>query len=782
LGTKNNISRQITTEGLPHLTANQLKAIFKANPVPIYIWQRIEKDFKLIGYNEPALSITNGKIKNYLEIKASKLYQDIPDIFNELTKCYKEKITLERDMPYLYISTRKKKHLSVRYFYIPPDLVMVITKDISESQLTEAALKESENKYQAFIEKTQDGILITQDNPVQIVFASPAMAEITGYSIEELKSLKPHAIKQLIHPEDFKSFTHNYIKLLSKNQPALHLEFRGIKKNSSQIWLSISFSKITYGDKPCVLAIFKDITEPQRTKKQLAEINKCLISFGSDSNENINKLTAVCGELMGGFCALYNRMDKGLLCSIGKWHTPPDFNPADKPEDCICYDVIKEGSDQLWVVRNLPQTTYVKTDPNVIKYKLMTYIGRAVKRGKEAVGAICVVFQKDYVPSYSDRELLGIIASALGVEEERLQAYKALQDSRETARALLNSSSAIEMLVKPDTTILLANEAAAASLGKSVNKLTGTSAADILQPEVRNRRGSLFNKVIQTGKSVRFEDQRKEIWFDTTFYPILDENRKVDRVAIYALDITERKRAHEEKVKLLKQLAKAEKLTTLGQAASTVVHEINNPLDIISTKLYLLEKSMAVNDENLLLLEHVNKIKQQVFRLGYLANTILTYARPPSTIFKTIDINNILQQAIDSLSDQLTETVELKINMEKKIISINGDAIGLEIVFKNLILNALEARKKQIKIIISTKLYDQNIAEITIKDNGVGIKQKDLDNIFKTFFTTKRESGGTGLGLAISRKIIEQHNNGTINIESKLNEGTKVSIHFPISQ
>ena len=384
--TKNNISHQITTEDLSHLTANQLKALFRAIPVPTYIWQRIEKNFKLINYNEAALSITNGFVKDYIGIKASELYRDIPNVFNELSKCYKKKVTIERTMPYLYKSTGKKKQLSVKYSYISPDLVMVFTKDISEWQITETALKESENKYQAFIEKTQDGIIIVQDDPVQIVFASPAMAEITGYSVEELKSFKSDKINKLIHPEDLKTFKHNFKKQFSENQPLLHLVFRGIKKDDSQIWLSISFSKINYGSNSCVLAIFKDITEHQRTKKQLAEVNKCLLSFGNDSNENINKLTAVCGELMGGLCALYNRLDRGMLCSIGKWHTPPDFNPADKPEDCICYDVIKEGSDRLWVVRNLPETKYVKTDPNVIKYKLMTYIGNAVKRDKEAVG------------------------------------------------------------------------------------------------------------------------------------------------------------------------------------------------------------------------------------------------------------------------------------------------------------------------------------------------------------------------------------------------------------
>lgn len=1055
MSTKNNISHQITTEKSPPLTANQLKTIFHANPVPTYIWQKIEKDFKLIDYNDAALSITMGKIKDNLGITTRELFHNNLEIANEISECFLKKTTFELTMPYLYKTTGEKKHLSVKYSYITPDLVVVFTKDISEWQLTETALKESENKYQTFIEKTQDGILIAQNDPVQIVFASPPMAEITGYSIKELKSLNPIKIKELIH---LKNFAHNYQKQLKENQPPLHFEFCGIRKDGSQIWLSVSLSKINYGAKPCVLAIFKDITEREQAKEKLKKINQCFLNFGSDSNENIKKITAVCGELMEGVCALYNKLDKGVLCSKEKWQTPPSYNPVDKPEGHICYDVIKEGSNRIWHVRNLHKTKYQKTDPNVIKYNLKTYIGAAIQCSKRVVGAICAVYDKDFVPTPEDRELFGIIVSAIGVEEERLQAdnlvhaqrdlaiklnntndltkglditletalnmskmdgggiylfdditgylhlkvhkglspefvsntsfydadsknvtlvkageplyikhqefnvflsdielnegllticaipiydkkrvigcinmashtlmeipefaritletitaeigsiinrlkaEQAQRESEETARALLDSSSAIEMLVKPDTTILMANEAAAASLGKSINKLIGTSAAKILPHQVRNRRSSLFNNVIQTGEPVRFEDQKKGKWFDTTFYPILDENGKVDRVAIYAHDITDVKKSQEEilritkavesssdaiwisdtegkpiyrnpamtallgydkikieagaceiyddrelvlkifsnvlrgdswngtvklktgkgeiklvslhadavkdekekiigiicihrdisevikaqqeKVKFLKQLAKAEKLTTLGQAASMVVHEINNPLDIISTKLYMLEKSMTSNDQNSLLMEHVNKIKHQVYRLSYLANTILNYLRPQSAIFKTVDINNILQRAIESLSDQLAEFADLKINLKEKISHVNGDAIGLEIVFKNIILNALEARQNKIKIFISTKLFSHNFVEITIKDNGVGIAKKDLDNIFKTFFSTKLHSGGTGLGLAISRKIIKQHS-GTINIKSKLNEGTTVSIQLPIAQ
>ncbi len=172
-------------------------------------------------------------------------------------------------------------------------------------------------------------------------------------------------------------------------------------------------------------------TELKRTEERLVKISDCFLNFGSVPPENINRLTALCGELLGATCALYNRLDRGLLYSWGQWNVPPDYNPVDKPDGHICYDVIKKAGEKVLVVSNLPETHYAQTDPNVIPYKLQTYIGRAVKFGNAYVGSLCVVYQDDFVPSEGDKRLMGIIASAIGVEEKRKQAEDELRQSEE---------------------------------------------------------------------------------------------------------------------------------------------------------------------------------------------------------------------------------------------------------------------------------------------------------------------------------------------------------------
>jgi len=175
-----------------------------------------------------------------------------------------------------------------------------------------------------------------------------------------------------------------------------------------------------------------------KSEERLSKINECFLHFSTDAVENINRLTKLCGELMNATCALYNRLDGNMLCSLGKWNAPADYNPIDKPDGHICYDVIQQPEDKLFIVRDLPNTVYAQSDPNVLKYDLKTYVGYPIKCGGKHIGSLCVVYQQDMEFDKEQERIMMIIASAIEVEEERNIADQELKNAYDKLRQMQN--------------------------------------------------------------------------------------------------------------------------------------------------------------------------------------------------------------------------------------------------------------------------------------------------------------------------------------------------------
>ncbi len=210
----------------------------------------------------------------------------------------------------------------------------------------------------------------------------------------------------------------------------------------------------------------------KRNRDRLERINHELLQLGPDHDANINRLTALCGEMLGATCALYNRLQGGLLCAKGQWQTPPDFKAADTPEGHICYDLIQDNREDPVLITDLSRTSYRDSDPNVRAYGLETYFGHVVRCEGRPVGSLCVVYVTDYRPSDGDRQVLGIIAGAIGNEDTRKQAEAALRESQQRLMDIIN--------FLPDATLVISNEGRVIAWNRAMEELTGIRAAEML--------------------------------------------------------------------------------------------------------------------------------------------------------------------------------------------------------------------------------------------------------------------------------------------------------------
>ncbi len=170
-----------------------------------------------------------------------------------------------------------------------------------------------------------------------------------------------------------------------------------------------------------------EIAERKKEEERLDKVNKCFLSFGPNPDDNINKIVETAGLIFKGTCALYNKEEGAVLCTKGGWNIPENFKEEDNKEGHICYDVISKNKDEPFVINGLDETLYAKTDPNVTKYKLKTYVGCAVKAHGKAIGSLCVVFQKNRTFNANELKIFYILAEALGVEEERKKAEDVLE-------------------------------------------------------------------------------------------------------------------------------------------------------------------------------------------------------------------------------------------------------------------------------------------------------------------------------------------------------------------
>nr|MBU1327927.1 diguanylate cyclase [Candidatus Omnitrophota bacterium] len=300
--------------------------------------------------------------------------------------------------------------------------------------------------------------------------------------------------------------------------------------------------------------------EHQVIENHFIKLNKCFLSFGSDPIENINRLVALCGELMSATCVLYNRLDGDMLCSIGKWNTPSDCSLADKAKGHICYDVIKYASDDVVFIRHLQNTPYVNSDVNVKKYGLETYIGQAVKFNGKYMGALCVVYQKDFVPTSEEENLMELIASAIGIEEDRNITIEALKKGGQEKALLLNNMPSLVVYQDTANRIIWANKATAEAFSITTELLEGK----ICYKAFHNTDKPCKNcPVVRSCKTGNIEEEEMvapdgRVWIIRGI-PVRDNANNVKGILEVAKNITENKKSQKKLELLNENLLKSNK-------------------------------------------------------------------------------------------------------------------------------------------------------------------------------------------------------------------------------
>jgi PAS domain S-box-containing protein len=251
-------------------------------------------------------------------------------------------------------------------------------------------------------------------------------------------------------------------------------------------------------------------------------------------------------------------------------------------------------------------------------------------------------------------------------------------------------------------------------------------------------------------------------------------------------DISQRK-------KIEQQLIRSERMVSLGEMASGMAHEINQPLLSITLGIEnMFLKMMQVNAvDEIYFHDKSEKIFEDISRIGRIIDHVRAFSRDQDEyIFTSFDINDSIKNAISMISEQFKHHgINLIFKLDEKTLPLFGNTYRFEQVILNLLTNAKDAIEEKMKtsksnfektILIRT-YHDVHTNYVEVKDNGSGIKSDKIDRIMLPFYTTKETGKGTGLGLSISFGIIKELN-GNIDIESNPNSGTTFRISLPVPE
>jgi len=257
---------------------------------------------------------------------------------------------------------------------------------------------------------------------------------------------------------------------------------------------------------------------------------------------------------------------------------------------------------------------------------------------------------------------------------------------------------------------------------------------------------------------------------------LIEERNLINTVAQEIGIMVEHREALEEKDRLRKQLLHADRLVTIGQLASGIAHEINEPLSNILGFAQLALKS-SKNPEQIE--KDLRKIVEASLYTREVIKKLLMFARQSPSVKDYFDLNDVIVKNVELFNIRFkNDAINLKLALGDDLPQIKADVSQISQVLINLLMNALQAMPEGGDLTVSTWKEEDSVC-LSVEDRGVGMTEEVMSKIFVPFFTTKDIDQGTGLGLAVVHGIVSSHN-GRIDVESEAGKGSKFTVGLPL--
>jgi two-component system sensor histidine kinase HydH len=387
--------------------------------------------------------------------------------------------------------------------------------------------------------------------------------------------------------------------------------------------------------------------------------------------------------------------------------------------------------------------------------------------------------KKKFEGKLSDEELSFITGSYDRYMFEMIKLMKEGKSAHEKffADIILNSIDAIVGFNNEDE-VFLWNKGAEKIFGWTKDEMTGKNFSVIVPKELLDKGEIEYmrSKIKEQGFISNYETLRITKTGEyrnvsiSRFVIFNDKEEIIGSVGIIR-DITTEKN-------LEKELRDKENLALIGEVVSSIAHNISNPLNIISGNADYLLIDKKKDEEGY---EELKIIVDETTRITKSIRQILNFARPLAPMRQETTMNEIVKDATAGFKFLIGEKpVELKLKLEKNPGSVKVDKEMFRDIIQNLLTNSVHAIPIDRNGVIEIKTSSENgFCSVKISDNGIGIPEKDVVNIFKPFYSTKGYGKGTGLGLAFTERVVKEHG-GSISVSTGNGPGVSFVINLPL--
>jgi PAS domain S-box-containing protein len=384
---------------------------------------------------------------------------------------------------------------------------------------------------------------------------------------------------------------------------------------------------------------------------------------------------------------------------------------------------------------------------------------------------------------------------------ERKQAEEALRKERDFSNSLFDASPTFFVAISAEGKTLMMNEAMLTALGYTKEEVIGADYLETFVPE-RDREllAGIFDTLVHL-KEPTFNENRvltrdgRELLVEWRGTPLFKENGQFDFQFGAGIDITERRRAEEDKLRVEAQLRHAHKMQAVGQLAAGIAHDFNSILTVILGNAERILGKVRHDRSDSDHATGLRRIVESVDRGKALVHRLLTFGRAHLGKPQALDLNRIVPEMEKMLRPLIGDEIELKVISAPDIKPIHADAGQIEEAIMNLILNARDAMPDGGVLTVETahvtfdKAYARTHSDarpgphtmLIVSDTGIGMTGETRRRLFEPFYSTKPVDKGTGLGLSIVYGIVVQAG-GHIAVTSEPDKGATFKLCFPTAE